>query len=201
LGELQKAVSLDPHSLSANIFLALYWRRQGQFDQALAALGQAASLEPQNPILQVEIGDTLAAAGNPEAAVRAYEQAISLAPEDTTYLRLMALFSLKYGYRIGDIALPAARQAILKAPSKAENQDLMAQVLMNQNDLVNAQRFLSQALQIDPGYAEAHLHLGLLYLLQDDKQAARQQLELVASLAPETPTAGEAQRLLKSSFP
>ena len=44
----------------------------------------------------------------------------------------------------------------------------MGQVLIKLGDDLNAERFLDQAIQADPNYAPAHLHLGFLYLVRGD---------------------------------
>jgi Tfp pilus assembly protein PilF len=79
--------------------------------------------------------------------------------------------------------------------------DLMGQVLVHLGDLASAERFIVKALQADPTYAAAHLHLGLVYLLQGDPQAARRSLETAASLDPHGSTGSLARRLLEGRSP
>ncbi len=69
LADLQKAFDLDPRSLAANIFLALYWERLGHFDQALVILQTATQLDPRNPVLQSELGNTQALLGDLPSAL------------------------------------------------------------------------------------------------------------------------------------
>ncbi len=201
LSELQQALNLDPASLSANTFLALYWRRQGRYDQALAVLKEAVRLEEGNPVLQSELGNTFAAQGDLQSASQAYLKAVAAAPNDVTFLKLCAEFSLQYEFEIHELALPLARRAVILAPSDPDAMDTMAQVLIKLNDLVNAERFLLRALQADPNFALAHLHLGLLYLLRNEGGRAAQEINLASSLDPNGPAADQAQRLLQSYFP
>jgi tetratricopeptide (TPR) repeat protein len=201
LPDLQKALALDPKSLAANIFLALYWERLGRYDQALAVLQNAIQIDPRNPILQAELGNTQALLGDLSSALASYQRAIDLAPHDSTYQRLLAEFSLKYTYHVREIALEAARQAVMMAPDDAATLDVMGQVLINLGDDLNAERFLDQAIQADPNYAPAHLHLGFLYLMRGDNPRATQELKLASELAPGSPTADQSKRLLQSYFP
>ena len=145
LGELQKALVLDPRSLVANTFLGLYWQRHQENGQALKAFQTAASLDPQNPVFQAEIGNTLAQMGNLAEAQSAYREAISMAPNDPGYQRQMAAFSLKYEYQMHQLALPAARQAVILSPNDAATLDLMGQVLFKLNDLTDSGRFFERA--------------------------------------------------------
>ncbi len=201
LSELQKALTLDPHSLVANTFLGLYWQRHQKYDLALAAFQTAANLDPQNPIFQTELGNTLAMMGNLAKAQAAYQKAITMAPNDPGYLRQMAIFSLKYEYQLHQLALPAARQAVTLSPDDAATLDLMGQVLFKLNDLIDAGRFFERALQANNQYAAAHLHLGLLLLYQNDPQRAYQELTLARTLDPNSQTAQQSERLLQTYFP
>jgi tetratricopeptide (TPR) repeat protein len=201
LAELQKALALDPHSLVANTFLGLYWQRHQDLERALGAFQTATSLDPQNPVFQAEKGNTLAQMGNLADAQTAYQKAITLAPNDPTYLRQMAVFSLKYEYQLHQLALPAARQAVILNPNDAATLDLMGQVLFKLNDLTDSGRFFERALQSDSQYAPAHLHLGLLLLYQSDPQRAYQELTLARVLDPNGQTAEQSERLLQTYFP
>lgn len=201
LPELQKAVELNPESLSATTFLAIYWKRQQRYDRALQVLQTAIQLAPQNPALHVELGDTLANSGDLDQALQAYLQAVSLAPRDITYLQTLAEFSLKYEYQLHEVALYAARRAVNLDPQSPAALDLMGQVLIKLNDLENAERFLQRALLVDGNFAPAHMHLGVIYMLNDDTSRATQEFNLAKSLDPNGPVADQAERLFKSYFP
>ncbi len=198
LTELQKALALDEESLSAHMFLSLYWSRQERYEQAEQVLHQAIDLYPRQAILQVALGDVLAQAGDLGGAYEAYLQAIQLAPGEGMYIRRLASFSLYYGFQIDQIALPAARQAVTLAPKDVESLDLLAQVLLQLGDLDSAERFLLRALEADLNYAPAHLHLGLIYLLHGDLQAALRSFQRVRELAPNSPLIEQVDRLLEA---
>jgi tetratricopeptide (TPR) repeat protein len=201
LAELQQAVALDPQSLAAQTFLSLYWVRQGRYDQALETTRRALQLSPGNSILTAELAAILAASGDLDGAFQTYQQAAALSPYDPLYLRLQVQFSLQYDYRLTEVALPLARKLVIQDPKDPASLDLMAQVFIRQGDLVNAERFLRRSLAASPDYAPAHLHLGLLYLLQDDQAAAVQELKRTIALAPGSPEAQQAQQLLAPSSP
>jgi len=85
LSELARALQLDPRSLSAHLFMALYWQRHQRFDLALDYLKNAAAYYPDNPEVQTALGNSPALNGSLPAALGAYQQAIKLAPNDSTY--------------------------------------------------------------------------------------------------------------------
>jgi tetratricopeptide (TPR) repeat protein len=201
LAELEHALQLDPESLSAHLFLSLYWQRQGQLDQALDYLDKAATLYPDHPALQTEIGHVLALQGDLEAAQQAYQQAIELAPQDPAYYRLLAAFCLEHNYQLSQTGLPAARWGLLLAPNDPASLDMLGQVLLELGDTDSAKRFFERAILQQAEYAPAHLHLGLIYIDQGDRQAAYEKFHQVLSLAPGTTIADQAQRLLDNYFP
>jgi tetratricopeptide (TPR) repeat protein len=201
LPELRKALELDPDSLAAHLFLALYWSRQERYDLALEAIRSARKLDPKNPDLEVEYARNLAASGDLPGAYEAYQQAIALAPLDPAYRRHLVDFSLRYSFQVEQVALPVARQLIIEDLGDPANLDLMAQVFIKQGDLANAERFLNRALQANPDYAPAHLHLGMLYILQGKKVLALQEFNQAASMAADTSVAAQARQMMETYSP
>jgi tetratricopeptide (TPR) repeat protein len=199
--ELQTALELDPESLSAQSFLALYWMRHSRYDQALEAIKKAVSLSPENPLLVADLADIQAASGDLYGAYDNFQKASALAPLDPSYPRRMVRFSLAYNFQVEQVALPLVRKLLAEDPQNPVDLDLMAQVMINQGDLASAERFLRRALLLNPRSASAHLHLGVLQLLQDDPQSALEQLQLALALDPDGSSGSEAQRMLDLSSP
>jgi tetratricopeptide (TPR) repeat protein len=198
---LEKALTLEPDLLTTNMFLGLYWQRQGRFDLALESLERLADLYPDNPAILTEQANTLALLGELDSAYQIYQRAVDFASGDPTYYHQIVAFSLAHDYQIRDVALPAARQAIILNPNDPASLDTMGQVLIRLGDTTSAERFLNRAVQIEPLYAPAHLHLGLIFILQEDTSRAVEKWSLVQTLAPGTPTAEQARRLLQNYFP
>lgn len=193
---LQKAIELDPTSLPANTFMAVYWQRNGSPELSQQYLTAAVQLDPSNPDLLVDLGAATAILGDLETAVAYYNAAVDVTAANPVYLRALGEFCIRYNHNLEGIALPAARQALLADAHDPGSLDLMGQVLFRMGDLLNAQRFLLRAITIDPDFAPAHLHLGLVQRLQGESSLAAQSFRMVISLAPDTPTADLAVRFL-----
>jgi tetratricopeptide (TPR) repeat protein len=117
-------------------------------------------------------------------------------------LRQLAAFSINYDYRVQEVALPAARQAVLIDRKDPASQDIFGQTYARLENPLLAERFFKRALQADPDYAPAHLHLGALYLLQSDWSLAEYHLSRASTLSSlDAPAAAEASRLLQRYFP
>jgi tetratricopeptide (TPR) repeat protein len=201
LAALEKALDLNPHSLSANLLMAIYWKRQGIHKLAIEYLDTAIAIDPSNPALYVERGDNRAFLGDFEAGYEDYKKAVDISPRDPTYRRALAAFSIKYDYQLREIGLAAARQAMILSPDDPASLDVMGQTLLRLGDLANAERFLHHALEIDPDYMPAHLHLGLVYIMDGESTQAYLTWTLVRDTAPGSVSSQQAERLLQSYFP
>ena len=198
---LEKALALDPDSFTVNTLYGLYWSRQGESELALVYLHAAAAIKPENPAIEAEIGKTLHEMGDIPAALSHFERATQLAPRDATYWRLLSRYALQNGFQIEAIGLAAARQARLLDPDDPIALDLLGYGYYLLDDLSLAARFLHQSISFDAQYAPAHLHLGLVHLAQGEPDAARQHLVQAIDLAPDSPTAVQAQRVLDRFYP
>jgi tetratricopeptide (TPR) repeat protein len=201
LADLEYALQLDPSSLSANLFLALYWRRQGQLSRAQEILENLTLHHPDNAAVQIELGSTLAEKGNLKPALSHYIRATELAPADPDSWQALASFAVRSQYQLREVGLPAARQLLLLTPADPTALDLMGQALLQLDDPLNAERFIRRAIQSDAAYSPAHLHLAQVYLLRSATSAARQELSLVITLSPGSADAEFAQRLLGNISP
>lgn len=201
LAELEYAHQLDPDSLAANSFLALYWQRLKQPETALEYLRTAASLDPSNPTFPLEIGNTLSELGDLPAAQAAYEQAIELAPELPLYRIALAEFAIRHQMQLRELALPAAQRAY-----ELDSEDPASLVVLGKTyyfleEYELALGYLQEALAINPDYAQAHLQLGMVYLVQGDLQLAAQSLQLARQHADTALLVETIDRLLDQYFP
>jgi tetratricopeptide (TPR) repeat protein len=201
LSELQIALRLDPTSLSANLLMGIYWERQGDYQLASGYIQTTIDLDPKNPLLRAELANALAQQGNLPAAQASFEEAIQLAPTDPLFYRLLAEFALEHQIQVREIALPAARMAVILAPNDPLSLDLMGRTMIMLEDYHSAQRFLWQALEIQPEYAPAHLHLGMVLVQQGEMERGRQEFDLAETLGSGTSTATQAQRFLAYYYP
>jgi tetratricopeptide (TPR) repeat protein len=200
--DLEKGLAIDPDSIAANTLLGLYWQRHERYDLALVYLHSAAKLDDHNPALQAEIGNTLGLLGNLPSAESHYLRAVDLSPRDSTYWQILANFYIKYETKLREDGLAAARQAIILDPTDPASLDTMAQIYLLLESPHIARRFLERALAADSEYAPAHLHLGLIHIMDGDTLGAYQRFTRAKNLsAAGSPTADQAERLLETHFP
>lgn len=199
--ELDKAVSLDHTSASIRALRALYWSRQNRYQQMLAEYLLAAEYEPDNPRWQVGVGDAYAKTGDLVSALAAYQHATDLAPQESDYWRLLAIFCAENDVRVEEIGLPAAKQAVQISPNDPQALDALGFSYLSSGRYANAEESLKQAIDLASNYFPAHLHLALTYLAQGNRTAAYNSLIFVR----DSDTSGEysevAKKLLAKYFP
>ncbi|TLN15985.1 tetratricopeptide repeat protein, partial [bacterium] len=199
--EIERALTLSPHSNTVQALAAIYYRRAGRPDISLIYLHAAANEEPGSAYWQVELGKALSDLDDVQDALLHFLKATELEPENAQGWIELARFSLNYSIDVERVGLPAARKALLLAPEDANALDIMGALLFSQNDLVSAERFLQQSLQQDAANPDAQLHLGQVYLASGDLAAARPFLEEAARLTPETAVGRLAERLIQKYYP
>jgi tetratricopeptide (TPR) repeat protein len=201
LAALETAIQLDPQSLAANSFLAIFWQRRGDYDRAIKYLATAAKIDPANPDLQIDLGAAQAINGNLDLAEDYYQQALANSPHNPQYFRELIEFYLRYNLNIKKVALPLARAELLIQPDNPEVLDTMGQVMIRLGDLQTAERFLQRAVARDPGFARVHLHLGVLYSLKSEPRLAAEHLWLAQNFGAGTHIANQAARFLADIYP
>jgi tetratricopeptide (TPR) repeat protein len=72
----------------------------------------------------------------------------------------------------------------------------MTQVMLELQDYHSAGRFAEKALQVDPGFSPAYLHLGTAYLYLAKPDLARQWLSQAQEVDPDSWVGSQAQRML-----
>lgn len=177
--ELSQALRLDRHSVSIRAIRALYWNRQGKYEQMLAEYMLAAGIEPENPRWQAGMGEAYAKLGDLVSALNAYQRAVELAPTDAEYWRLLAAFCAENGVQVEEIGLPAAQQALSIEPNDPAVLDVLGYAFLSTGRFTSAEQALMQAIDLTPDYYPAHIHLAMTYLAQGNMPAAYNTLTFV----------------------
>ena len=198
---VEHAYELNPNSLVANTFLALFYKRQDQFELATESLTRAMNLDPDNPIIQVELGNIQAQQGDLEAAIKHFQLATRVSNGNPTYSKLLLQFIVQYRYQLETTGLPIARQLVSNYPRDAESMVLLGQVQLLLEDHLSAEISFKAAIQMNPQYTPAYLHLGELYYAQGKLVPAQNLLAKAYALSPTSVAGEQAQYLLQLYFP
>lgn len=200
LSELQKAEELNPQSQVVKGLFALYWRRHSQFDQAVSLISQAAKQEPEQSSWQIEWANTLVEKGDLQEALLHFKEALELEPSNIENMKLLAEFCINYRFELRETGLPAARAAATRYPKDPSTHDLIGRAFSALGDFGSAERSYYRALQIDPKFAAAHLHLAQLYLEQGGLTQAYSYLKTAVTQNADGKTREIAARLLSRFY-
>jgi tetratricopeptide (TPR) repeat protein/GTPase SAR1 family protein len=195
--QLELALSTREGYPDAHVALGDALRAGGEFDAAaesyraaLPLIGDAA----ERAEVERSLGSLYLDTGQVDKAVRELRKAASSLPEDAVVQGLLGQALIKSAQRrgepIGGPTFEAARQCLLRASRPDDNAHPDAQalsalggLLLQTEQLQDAERVLTRALKEQPDLAAALLTLGQLRLLQGDAAAAYEQgLRAYASL-------------------
>jgi len=105
---LQKALAIDRRLAKAHYFLGTVYKTIGRYDEALVELRAAAAQYPRDRVVLDQIGRVLFLQRKFSDAVKAFEQVLSVDPED-----LQAHYNLMVCYQgLGQPELAAREQAL-----------------------------------------------------------------------------------------
>lgn len=165
------ALEIDPENVDALAVLGEVYTDVGNWEVAQDYLSQALAIEPLSVLALRNQAYLYERQGEYEAAVEAYNQAIDVAPN-----RYDLYIELGRQYRIGlldyDKANESYRQAV-EVYESAITLDALGFGLYNVGDHLQAIRVLRDAVEEDPSYGPAQVHLGMaLYARRNYEDAA-----------------------------
>lgn len=196
LPALQRALELNPDSLAAQLFTALYWQRAGDFDQAGLHFRVASELDPENPSIWIQWGQNAMLGGDPVEARQHFESAAELTPNARFVRVAIAQYSMDSELFVEELGYPAALQLVADFPEDPQALTLLGRAHLLLGNGATGEVFLERALEIDPGYVPAHLFLGIYLLSQDETEASLLHLNLVIALGPGSSEAVRAADLI-----
>ena len=182
-----------------NGMLGLYFRRQGNLQQALTYLQKASKANTSSTVWLIESGSTMAAMGDLEGALQQYNKAVSIDTSNVEAWKAQAEFSITHNYLVETTGLASARQALALDQSNPVLMDLLGSAYLQLGDLDSAERMFNQALARDPEQAAILIHLGQVYLLREDRESALDYLRRAVVSAREDRLRELANRLIEEN--
>jgi tetratricopeptide (TPR) repeat protein len=117
---------------------------------------------------------------------------------------MLARLSIENNLQIIQDGLPAARQAAVFSPEDPQPIVLIGRAYLLMDQPLLAERFLIEAIELDPDLPDPHYYLGILYLNTSQSSSAEFHLQITRALAQ---SSGDpifsplAEKLLKQYFP
>jgi tetratricopeptide (TPR) repeat protein len=185
-GLLTIALSIQPDDPTVNYAAAIHWRRAGDADRALAALGKATAADPNNAAIPAEIAAIYRQQARPDEAASFYELAARLAPGEVGFQRALTAFYADESFQLDGAGDEAIRRALGLFPNDAELGAIYGQIRFRQGQIEVASAALKRALELDPGNLRARYYQGQMAQENGDNVAARAAYNDVISRAPDS---------------
>jgi len=178
-----------PKSKEATSKAALYLAVARVEDVGIDGRGQLKALldrqHPKWPEPYIALGKAYSHAGRLEDAVRSFEEALQLSPDDQVTLRELSAALLRAGQF--DRAIEKLQRATARYPDDDEAMANLANAYFRIGKLPEAQEMLTRTLAANPLRADAHNLAGLCAVQQADKVGAEQSFREAIRLQPNLP--------------
>lgn len=177
-------LAADEQSLQALQLRARAYLQAGQPGEAVPYLQRAASRDPGNQQLRMELARAYMALGRDEELVELLEQSLPAGNREAELndVRMLLLADL----RAGDVEQARGRveQLVAENPESAEALMIAAAYYRLTGEHELARDHLERAVQADAAYAPARMALAEMLVRDDDREQAEQHLEAVLAEQP-----------------
>ncbi|MBI1951036.1 MAG: tetratricopeptide repeat protein [Acidobacteria bacterium] len=191
----RRALELDPRSARAWNNLGSIELRRGNPQAATSNLARAVQIEPGMAIFRINLADALNAASRKSEAAEQFREASRIDPDLAESHRGLGEVALDQGSL--DIAEREFRVASEAKEPSARAANFLGYLLALRGRFTEAAGQYEKAIAIDPGLADAHRSLGLLYSQRiGDPARAIEHLEAALRLDPGQAQAAELRILL-----
>jgi tetratricopeptide (TPR) repeat protein len=171
------------------------YRRKGDLASAIQAFQKARELLPDDVQVLGELALVLDAAQRWSDAMKVYEAAIKLAPNDGVSLNNDAFLIAEHGGDL-DQALTRAQRATQLLPKYAEVADTLGWIYLKKNLSDQAIEIFKRNVAQQPNSSTYRYHLGMAWYQKGDKAQAHQALVEALKYTPSTYEKQKIQELL-----
>ncbi len=185
--EWRKVCQLTPHYYFPYYSLATLLKEQEQFSEALAALEEAARLNPDSGEICLEQGVVYGRKTEWAQALRKFDRAAQLSPEDPR----VPLYAgeVLHKLRRRAEAMDRYRQALRLQPNYWEAHYRLGEEFAAQGQISEAAREFEQTLQSNPNYVRARVNLAVALLKLGRGEEAGRQITEALRLEPQNKAA------------
>lgn len=187
ISRLKAYLEREPESVTVLLALGDAYRFAGEDEEALRLSRKALDLQPQNIDAMEQVAGLLAQAQDLNAASLVVKDYLSLNPEQADAQMLLGRLLMRQGK--GKEALAAYRNAVRHAENQSVALIVMANAMLELNDIDGAKASLKRAIAWDATFVEAYIALARIALSEKDWQYAQSLIKQIKSLQPDNPQA------------
>lgn len=178
------ALEVSPNSKEAHLGLAMSLAAQGRQADAAKTYGEALKLDPGDNAVRLRRAQALAASGAEAEAIRELERVVEKDSQAPTAVLDLAALQARAGDVNGAIETltDALQQGNWEAPTRAMFTFNAATMWQQKGDKPRAVELYRQAVELTPGFKDAHFNLAVLLGEQGDVEGAVRHLERVVEI-------------------
>jgi tetratricopeptide (TPR) repeat protein len=197
---LQKSVQLDPNNTDALMKLGQVQEVAGQVDEAISTYRKGASEHPQEAEFDILLGQIFQSRQDWADATRSYQKALAVRRDDPIAACNLAYVMLQSGGNL-DMALSLAQTARRRMPASPDIADTLGWIYYQKGAYRSAVDSLQAALALvqtsrSPDNPRFHYHLGMAYAKNGETIQAREQLQRMLRMSPDSNDATDARKEL-----
>jgi len=179
-----QVIILSVAGSTAIIFcLALTRQQLGYWKDSETLFRHALAVTKKNFLAHEALGDTLLKQGQTDEAIRQYQEAIRLRPEDADVHYNLGNALLKQGQT--DEAIRQFQEVIRLKPDDSEAHNNLGNALLRQGQTDEAIRQFLEVIRLKPDYAEVHNNLAIALARQGQSDEAIRQYQEAIRLKPD----------------
>jgi protein O-GlcNAc transferase len=187
LADFEKVVHLEPAAEQGHSALGAVLIRMGRTKEGIRELEKALAMKPSDGSAQMNLALAYEQSGEGAKALPLFAKVEAASKAEKLVLPSAVLASYARALAAGK-QFPAAvakmKEAVASDPRNAELQDELGSLYAQHRDWANAKRAFSAALEVNPEFAMAHLHLGIA-LQATQQPGALDELTKASQLAPQ----------------
>jgi tetratricopeptide (TPR) repeat protein len=181
--EYQELLANDAKSIDLRTRLAEAYRAKGDLGEAIAVLGPAVQLAPNDPEPVMLLTSMYVEAGRYDEAQRAFKRVLEFRPDNPFVLNDMAFLLAESGGDLGE-ALRLAQRALEKSPENPVLIDTLGWIYLKKGDKDSALQSFSDLVHRQPQNSTYHYHYAMALFEKGDRQHAKSELESALASGP-----------------
>lgn len=190
-----EAVGKAPTFLSPRMALARLSVMEGRYDDAVSELEKVLKINEEYLPACMALGNIFYAQNDKKKAEKYYRTTLKIEAGYGLAANNLAYILSSYDNTLTE-ALSLAQTAVKKLPNDATVRDTLGWIHYRMGNSYRAYSEIEESLSLNPDYALANYHMGLLYYKDREFQKAREYLNIAIELDPEFEEAAAAREML-----
>lgn len=191
--EFKQASDLDKKNSEAIVKLGVVQNASGATDQALQTFLDGSKTNPREVVFYLLAGGIYENRKDWDSAKQQYQKALDIQPDNALASNNMAYVMLQQGGNV-DVAFAMAQTARQKLPDNPNTADTLGWAFYHKQVYKSAITLFKEAVTREPENVLFNYHLGLAYAKNGQPALAKQQLDRVVKIKPNSPEVDDLRR-------